>query len=653
MNIESRAPSQRYGAEANLDDAVIAAVLHHQAGRLAEAERLYRIILAVNCQNSDALHLLGVIALQNRQSDGAVTLIRQAIRLNGSVAAYYANLGLALKEQGLHEEAVTALASALQLDPDNADAHYNVGNLYKELGRHFDAVAAYLSALRIRREFAEACANLGIALKEMGRLQDAAAVYCAALCIKPDLAECHSNLGNALGELGQPDAAIKAYSAALRLRPDFAEAHFNLGNALQELGRREAAIGAYHEAIRLKPDMVEAHSNLGTALQDSRRLDDAVEAFGIALDIRRSQADRTQGQPGRQDLADAYCNLGKALKSLGRLDDAIAAYGDAIRQKPDHVDAHYNLSIAHLLRGDLEAGWQKYDLRWRAEVKRLAPRDFIEPQWRGEDLAGRTILLHAEQGYGDTLQFCRFAPMVAERGGRVLLEVPRPLHRLLSTLPGVDHLIVAGSPLPDFAVHCPLMSLPGAFSTSIETIPRRVPYLQADNDAVRKWRERIGRTGFRIGIAWQGNPSHPDDRGRSAPLACFAPLADLPGVRLISLQKHFGLEDLDRLPPGMQVETLGEEFECGSDAFIDCAAVMQQLDLIISVDTAIGHLAGALGLPVWLALKAVPHWVWMLDRDDTPWYPTMRLFRQTEPDDWDALFAGMAAALDDEIRSRP
>jgi len=645
VNLESGPSSQHFGVEANLDEAVIAGVRHHQEGRLAEAERLYRLVLAVNSENSDALHLLGIIALQNHHRDDAVTLIRQAIQINGSVATYYANLALALKDQGLRDDAVAALSTALELEPENADAHYNLANLHKELGRHFEAVAAYLSALRIRPDFAEACANLGITLKEMNRLQDAAAVYCAALCLKPSLAECHSNLGNALKELGRPDAAIKAYGAAIRLQPDFGEAHYNLGNALRELGRLDEAVAAYHEAIRLKPDMAEAYANLGSTLQESRRLDDAVAAFENALAIRRLQADQIAGQHSQQDLADAYCNLGKVLKPLGRLDEAIAAYGEAIRVKPDHVDAHYNLSIANLLNGDLEAGWQRYELRWRAEIEHLAPRDFLEPQWRGEDLAGRTILLHAEQGLGDTLQFCRYATQVADRGGRVLLEAPRQLHRLLSTLSGVDQLVVAGDPLPVFAVHCPLLSLPGAFSTGMDTIPALVPYLKAENDAVKKWRKRIGKQGFRIGIAWQGNPDNPDDRDRSAPLACFAPLAELTGVRLISLQKQFGLEELDLLPPGMQVETLGEDFECGSDAFIDCAAVMQQLDLVISIDTAIGHLAGALGLPVWLALKTVPHWVWMLDREDTPWYPTMRLFRQSQPGDWNSLFRLMAATL--------
>jgi tetratricopeptide (TPR) repeat protein len=654
----------------NLLEIFNGAVRLHRHGRLAEAERRYRQLLAIDPRHADALHLLGVIAHQVGRNEVAVAMIGSAIGIDGTAAPYHSNLGLALQELGRLDEALTAFDAAIRLLPDYADGHSNRGLALLAARRPDEAFAAFATAIRHKPDFVEAHFNRGVALIDLHRLDSAIAALRTTIVLKPDLTGAYTRLGNALSKSGLADRAIPvftaavrltpddaeshanmgvaleasggwveaiaSYNAALRVRPDFAEVRFNLGNALVGAGHIDDAVAAFHAAIRLKPDYADAHSNLGIALKGLGRLADAAAAIHAAIAFR-------------PDFAEAYCNLGIALVELGRFGQAMTAYDTAVRLDPDCAGAHYNKSHAHLLLGDLATGWRDYEWRWRGGIRGLVPRVFAQPRWGGEVLGGRTVLLHAEQGMGDTIQFCRYAALVAERGGRVVLEAPRSMARLLTGLTGVDRLIAGGDPLPAFDLHCPLMSLPGLFGTTVERVPGPVPYLRAEAAAVARWRARLGATGFKIGIAWQGNPAAAAERGRSAPLACFAPLAAVPGVRLISLQKIHGLDQLDHLPAGMVVETLGADFDDGPDAFVDTAAVMMSLDLVITVDTAIGHLAGALDRPVWLALQAVPHWVWMLERDDSPWYPSARLFRQAERGQWDEVFTRMAAALAERL----
>jgi hypothetical protein len=340
------------------------------------------------------------------------------------------------------------------------------------------------------------------------------------------------------------------------------------------------------------------------------------------------------------------------LEDLRCYDDALASYDRAIALNPAYAEAYANKSTVKLRLGDFAAGWPLYEWRWQSRNFAMPRRDVPQPLWRGEAFApGQTILLHAEQGLGDTLQFCRYVPLVAARGAKIVLEVPRILRRLLRTLPGDATIIRHGDPTPAFDYHCPLLSLPGIFGTTIETIPANVPYITAEPDRVAVWQKCLPPGDFRIGIHWQGNPVGKVDRGRSAPLAEFAPLAAIHGVRLVSLQKYHGLDQLARLPAGMSVETLGDDFDNGPDAFLDSAAAMMNLDLVISTDTAIVHLAGALGRPVWVPLQWAPHWIWMLDRSDSPWYPSMRLFRQTVKGQWRDVFERMASELS-KLRQR-
>jgi hypothetical protein len=382
---------------------------------------------------------------------------------------------------------------------------------------------------------------------------------------------------------------------------------------LRQKGLLEEAAASYQEAVRLGPTHFGAQTNLGGVLMELGRLETALAADREALRL----------QPGS---AEAHNNLGVVLVELGRLDEALESYAEAIRLKPDYAEAHKNRAIALLTQGDFARGWPEYQWRWRCPE--LSPPDFPQPFWDGTPLNGRTLLLYAEQGLGDTLQFIRYVPLVRGGGGRVLLMCPRSLHRLLRRGPAIDHLLVQGEVPPPFDVHAPLLSLPAFLGTTLCTIPAEVPYLGTDDDLVERWRRELGgQSGFKIGIAWQGSREYPRDRFRSAPLEAFAPGP--------------GTEQLRRVPENWRVLDAGSRDE----DLADTAGLMENLDLVVTVDTAIGHLAGALGIPVWVALTFAADWRWFLGREDSPWYPSMRLFRQRERGNWTDVFARIAAAV--------
>ena len=640
------------------------AIAHHQSGRLVEAEALYRRILAADARNADALHLLGVIAHQVGRNGLAVDLIGKAIAINGTVPVYYLKRGNALKGLGRLEEALASYDAALRLKPDYAQAHSNRGVALKALGRLEEAVAAYDAALRIKPDYAEAHSNRGNALKDLGRLEEALVSYDAALRIKPDYAQAHSNRGNALKALGRLEEALASYDAALRLKPDYAEAHSNRGVTLQALGRLEEALASYDVALQIKPDYADASYNRGNALKDLGRLEEAVSSYDAVLRIKpdyikaysnRGNVLKTLGRleealasydaalQVNPDYAEAYSNRGNALKALGRLEEALASYDAALKIKPDLAEAHYNRGTALLLGGSLTEGWREYEWRWlKEELSREMHRHETCLRWRGKPADGRTLLVWWEQGIGDTIHFVRYVPLLRQQGWRVVLEVQPVLARLLDGLAGAV-TVAQGDPLPPFDLQCPLLSLPFVFGTTQETIPVPSSYLQAEPERRAFWRQRLPKDGFRIGIVWQGNPSHRNDRNRSVPLQYFAPLSALPGVHLISLQKNYGLDQLSGLPEEVRVQTLGADYDKGD--FPDTAALIMELDLIVSVDTSVVHLAGALGRPVWVALPVIPDWRWMRGRTDSPWYPTMRLFRQPKPGDWESVFHEIALAV--------
>ncbi|MBV8230192.1 MAG: glycosyltransferase family protein [Planctomycetaceae bacterium] len=472
-----------------------------------------------------------------------------------------------------------------------------------------------------------------------GRFTEAEACYREALRLRPDEAETHNNLGAALADQGLLEAAIMSYREALRLLPEYADAFYNLGNALRLSGRYAEAVACYGQALRLRPGSAEAHNNLGTALLRLGRLSESITSLREALRLR----------PG---YTLALINLGLALAESGRLAEAIACDDEALRVEPENADAHRNRALALLLVGDLTRGWADYQWRWRCAD--FIPPRFSRPLWDGSPLEGRTILLYTEQGLGDTLQFVRYARLVKRRGGVVILAAQAPLLPLLTGGAGIDRFVARDASLPDFDVHYPLMSLPGLFGTTLVTIPAEVPYLRAEPARVERWRRALGPIrGFRVGIAWQGSPTNPDDRRRSIPLVQFAPLARVEGVRLISLQRGTGLEQLRALDGRFPVIDLAGRSDDPGASFLDTAAIMANLDLVVTCDTSVAHLAGALGFPTWVALAAVPDWRWLLDREDSPWYPTLRLFRQVHQGIWVEPFERMARMLGDRVAARP
>jgi len=471
------------------------------------------------------------------------------------------------------------------------------------------------------------CAKSAAGLYWDHRLIESEALYRQILAADRFHEEALHGLGLIAYRQGRLDAAGKFFFAALLLNPQRADFYSNSGAVLSSLEKSARAELVYRRGLRLMPEFPNAHDNLGALHADQRKFPEAVTCHHRALIL----------QP---DHVGARNNLGVVARHLGQLTKAEIEFRRALVMDPTHAKAHTNLAIILLLSGRLPEAWPHYEWRWQGGDDHLRTRSFPIPQWDGAALAGRTILLYGEQGMGDVLMLCRFAPLVAAQG-RVLLQVPQKMIHLLTPLSDIMEIFAEGASLPKFDLHCPLGSLPGAFRTTRETIP--APVIPAlDEDRVAKWRDLLPPSGLRVGICWQGNPSYPADRERSAPLAAFLPLSAIAGVHLISLQTHHGLQQIPDLPG---LITLGDDFDAGPDAFIDTAAVMMSLDLVITIDSAIAHLAGALGRPVWLALPTVPYWVWMLDREDSCWYPGMRLFRQTIRGNWQGPFARMAREL--------
>jgi len=473
---------------------------------------------------------------------------------------------------------------------------------------------------------------LATAAFSAGRHGEAMGLMRSAIAHAPT-AELYLSLGGMLGLLGRHADAAEQLQRAVNLRPDLPRAHNGLGVALEALDEYERAIGSYRRAIHLQPRYPEAHNNLANALRKAGRVAEAVAGYHRAISLRPA-------------YADAYSGLGVALVEQRRVTEAIKYFERAVAIQPDHADAHLNFAGALLLSGDFERGWREYEWRWRSSQQRPLAPAFAQPQWDGSDLAGRTILLHAEQGFGDTFQFVRYVPLVARRGGQVMLSVQRPLAQILRGVEGAATVVPSGEEPLNFDLHAPLMSLPRIFGTTIGTVPAFVPYLRPEPDLVRKWHHTIrDRAGYRIGINWQASNTR-WGRPRSLPLEAFAVLAAIPGVRLICLQKGAAEQQLHTV--GIAIEVL-QGLDESSGAFLDTAAVMQHLDLVITVDTSIAHLAGALGVPVWVALPFASEWRWLLDRDDTPWYPTMRLFRQPCPGDWFGVLHEMAIAVNRQL----
>lgn len=536
---------------------------------------------------------------------------------------------LSAQQRGDLRSAEDCCRRILQREPKNERVWGLLGSLCFDQGRLVEALGCHRQQVELNPRDPQAhllCANTFI---RMSNYAAAEAAYRRVLEIQPGSIEALVNLGFSLGELERLDEAQECYERARGLAPGVPEVHHNLGNILREKDRIDDALKCYDEAIRLRPEYAKAYVNKGIALISRGRLAEALTCSQKAVEL----------QPA---FAEAHNTLAHALSVGGKIEEALAEFDRAIELKPDYADAYWNRALLFLIRGEFERGWQAYEWRW--QCKRATPLPpFVKPRWDGSDLAGRTLLLHGEQGLGDVLHFVRYAPLLKARGGRVIVQCQGGLIPLLSRTPGIDQLVAWGKPSPPHDVWLPMLSAPTVLKTTLETIPASIPYVFPDPALVDRWRwELTALPGFRVGIAWQGSPRHPWDSHRSAPLAAFEPLFQAPGVQLISLQKGGEEQAAGRSQfPLLHLS----EFTDQAGAFTDTAAILKNIDLVIAVDTAIVHLAGALGVPVWAALHRTPDWRWMLDRSDTPWYPSMRLFRQKTFGDWAPVFQEIAAAL--------
>jgi tetratricopeptide (TPR) repeat protein len=495
-------------------------------------------------------------------------------------------------------------------------------------GRLAEAVACYEAVLRAQPDRADALHLLGTAALQSGDAARAAACLGRAVTLKPDLAGAHNNLGVACKELGRWPEALRHYDAALRLAPHLADAHANRGVALMALGDPLAALASFEQALARNANLAQAWGGRGDALQRLGRREEALACYDRATTLAPAHAD-------------AWSNRGVALHFLARFDEAIDSFDAALRCAPAHADAHLNKAFTSLLLGRLQAGWPLHEWRHQADAARNPDRGGGRPRWQGEPLAGRTVLLYHQQGFGDTLQFCRFASEVARRGARVVLEVPDALVRVLRGLDGVSEIVETGQPLPPFDFHCPLLSLPLVLGTTLQSIPAAPAYLRAEPALVDEWADRLGpRRAPRVGLAWSGSVGHTGDRERS--LALESLLRALPpGLEYVSLQKELRSADAAAIAAAPGIRHFGDALR----DFADTAALCACMDGVVSVDTSVAHLAAALGRPTWLLLPHVPDWRWLLGRDDSPWYPSMRLYRQGADRTWAGVLARVGTDL--------
>jgi tetratricopeptide (TPR) repeat protein len=572
-----------------VDEALKLATKHYEAGNFQQAEHICREILEKQPNNVETLYFLGIIYIQLHQSDSAIQHIQRSLQINPANADAYLALGTAFQQKGLLDESVSCYQKTINIDPNNADPFNLLGNIFKDKGRLDDAMSCYQKALQFNPNYTDAYINLGIILHDKGQL----------------------------------DEAISCYQKVLQINPNYADAFYKLGNAFQEKKQFDKAMSYYQKAIQLNPTLTDAFNNLGISLKEKGQLDEAIQYWQKAL-----QLDPT--------YTNAYNNLGCAFKDKMCLDEAVIQYKKALEIDPNAAETHFNLSGIFLLNGNFHEGWREYE--WRNKLKEFRHRIFKQPLWDGFDISKSTILTFIDKGlkgFGDTIQFIRYAPLVSQCGAKVIVECQKELESILKGIKGIDQVIkeTQDELLPAFDTYCPLLSLPFIFKTNLANIPNIIPYITADTLLVKQWKSRIqyDHAKFKIGLVWSGDPKHKTNIFRSCPLDILKPLAGSKDIILYSLQKG----DVEKPPQDMGIIDYTEEIR----DFSDTAALIENFDLVISVDTAVAHLAGALGKPIWTLLPFAPDWRWMLNREDSPWYPTMRLFRQPAPGDWESVIS--------------
>lgn len=641
-----------------------AALARFQAGDLAGAEALCRDALTADQQNAEALHLFGVIAHRSGRNDIAIGHVRRAVVADESVASYQNTLGYLLRIGGQHTEAIEALQKAIALQEDYADAHNNLGIAYAEAGKLEEAENAYRMALSHRAEFPEAQNNLGNLLHRMGRAEEALAAYDAATALRPDYAEAYANRGDACFNLGKTDEALEAYRKAAEAAPNWPNGWYKLGNMLFQKNDFEHALQAFRRSIDLNPSQPRCLTNLGATLEKLGQYEEAAMVLRHALVLSPDDIAGLKnlghvvlklGHVGEglhllrratelaPDDPDAHYTLGNALLRMERLQEALAAYARVRELQPSTARAYFAPASVLLMNGQYKDGWAAYESRFDMAAYKPNVKNVHDLLWDGGPLKGRRLLIHVEQGFGDTLEFVRYVSLVRERAGegKIFLLCEPELRRILETVEGVDEFYELGSDATiTYDVQLPLLSLPHRFGTTLESIPNKTPYLKVPLGTKAKVRRRK-ETKIAVAFVWAGRPTHSDDRFRSCTVNWFAKLFDIPGVDFHSIQWGPRAAELE---PHLKRQNVSSMTDKLTD-FAETAAIIDQVDLIISIDSAVAHLAGALGKPVWTILPFGGEWRWLFRREDSPWYPNMRLFRQPILGDWRPVFQRIGTLL--------
>jgi tetratricopeptide (TPR) repeat protein len=681
-----------------------------QQGRLAEAILAYRQFLTIEPRNGDALQLLGIALARVGNTGEAVEALAAAAAIKPGNPFLQANLANALNETGRPSEALAYYGRAVVLKPDFAAAHRGRGMTLLRLGQLDAAVQALSNAIRLQPDNAGFENDLGVALERLDRKADALTHFERAVQLNPGHAEAHHNRALVEAALGRHTEALASLDRAQALQPQRAAIHANRGHVLADLGRADEAIASYNRALALQPRDAMTLRKRGQLLLTQQRITDAIADFqasaglapqdidthflqGVALALQEQHETALLSFERALELdprsAEILNNRGVALGQLSRHEDALSSFLLAVANAPGNIEAYTNaantlttlqrhgeaqqyfdlaLSIkpqdssllwgkarALLSLGDFRQGWPLYEARLQLEYLRSLRRHSDLPRWQGgESIEGKTLFVFAEQGLGDTVQFCRYLPLLAARGAKVIFEVQPVLKALLETSPLISaptpvQILAVGDPLPPFDLATPLLSLPWLLGTELETVPADVPYLRADPARKASWQGRLAALpGLKAGLVWQGHietEKYGGCIGRSSGLAAMAPLAEVSGVTLVSLQKDVSAEQRAQVPFGSKVLQLTDPRDMGAAAMMDTAAIMSGLDLVVTTDTLAAHLAGALGIPVWLVLSASPDWRWLTEREDSPWYPTMRLFRQRAGGGWSEVYERVAREL--------
>ena len=611
--------------------ALEAGLAQHRASRLDAAAAQYRQALAADPGHAEALRLLGLTEYQLGRPAEAAGLIGRSLARAPDNPGAHNNLALALMQLGRNAEAVASCDRAVALRPEHVGALSNRGIALRALGRPAEAAASQRRALVLRPDLPEAHMNLGLALADLGQAAEALACHERALALRPEFAEALCNQGVALLALERFAEALASLDQAAALRPDLADIHCNRGNALRKLERLEEALASYDRALALRPDYAEALANRALVLVERDQPDLALESVERALALDPA-------------MAEAHATRAAALRDLGRFAEARESHAQALQLAPGNGRFALYLAVSCLRVGRLVEGWHHYERRWDGEDFYIWKRTFPQPRWRGETLAGQTLLVHADQGFGDAIQFSRYLPLLAGSGrlgtGRVVFEVHPALRSLLADIPGPAQVLATRDALPPFDVHCALADLPGIFATDLAGVPP-VHTLRPEPERARAWAARMPQDGrLRVGLAWSGSRDHKEDRARTMNLALLRPLAGC-GAAFQVVHKDVRETDFAELAGFPDLVHLS----AGFGDFADTAAALSQLDLVISVDTSVAHLAATLGRPTWIMLPYVPDWRWLLDREDSPWYPAIRLFRQRRRGDWAEVVARVAVAL--------